>query len=136
MSLFAYILVTLLLVLFVLFQFYPLFKMRANRGKPSPSLDGIPGLADDHPERILLYFMSPSCGMCRNTTIIIDELAEQRNDVVRIDASVDPELAQRFEVMGTPAFVVVDTGMIEKAKLGALSRAGIMALLDGATPAG
>ena len=130
MSIFAYIIAAVLLFVFLVYQFYPWFKLRAAQGKPAPSLADIPGLAEEHPERVLLYFMSPSCGMCRDCTPVIDELAAARDDVVRIDASTAPQIAQRFRVLGTPTFVVVNAGVVEKVKLGAMSRAGIMALLE------
>ena len=126
----TYLIVTVLLLVFVLYQFYPWFKLRAIRGKPAPPLGDIPGLAEDHPQRLLLYFTSPSCGMCRNTTPIIEELAATRNDVVHIDVTEQGKLAARFRVMGTPSFVVVNDGLVEQVKLGVLSRAGILALLE------
>ena len=74
--------------------------------------------------------MAPNCSMCRHTTPIIDELAAKRREVVRVDASRNADLAGQFGVLGTPAFIVVDRGRVERVKLGALSRKQIMKLLD------
>lgn len=70
------------------------------------------------------------CGMCRNITPIVDKLATQRNDIKRIDASEKPEIASQFNIMGTPAFVLVNKGIVEKVKLGGMSRKNILKMLE------
>jgi thioredoxin 1 len=115
-------------VLFMLFQFYPLYKARSVRGREidldktryRPYLQG----------RSLIYFWSPGCGMCRNTTPFIEELAGQRDDVHLVDASAEPEIARAFHVMATPAFALVENGKVERLLLGAKSREQILRLLD------
>jgi len=131
MQFLPYILIPMLVVLFIGLQLYPYFKLRATRGHASPLLAKIlqPGQSADG--RILLYFMAPQCGMCRATTPVIDEVARQRADVIRIDASVSPDIAREFRIMGTPAFVLLKDGVVEQVKLGAISRSKILAMLDG-----
>lgn len=119
-----------LLLAFLAFQLYPYLKLKASRGKTAPILDHILKPAQRNQARTLFYFMAPQCGMCKSTTSIVDELAAQRNDLIRIDASKSPEIASQFKIMGTPAFVLVDNGVIEKVKLGGMTRKKILQMLE------
>ena len=123
-------LIALLVLVFVALQLYPYFKLKGSRGKTAPSLGESFDEAPTETDRKLIYFMAPQCGMCRNITPIVDELAQQRSDIVRIDASESPEIAKKFNVMGTPAFVLVNAGIIEKVKLGGMSRKKILEIID------
>ena len=114
---------------FLVFQFYPYLKLKRTQGRPAPELDSLLEPRQSSQSRLLLYFMAPNCGMCRHTTPIIEILAAERDDILSIDASEQPELASQFGILGTPAFIVVDQGRIEKVKLGALSRDRILQLL-------
>lgn len=115
---------------FLAFQLYPYFKLKASRGKAAPTLGKFLDGTAAKTERKLIYFMAPQCGMCRSITPIVDELAQQRNDIIRIDASESPEIAKEFNVMGTPAFVLVNSGVIEKVKLGGMTRKKILEMLE------
>jgi len=119
-----------LTVIFLALQFYPYFKLRAARGKNVPSVVGVLNDTQQQLSRLLYYFMAPKCGMCKNITPIVDELIKQRKDVIRIDASQNQQLARSFSVMGTPAFVLVDNGVIEKVKLGGMNKKNILKMLD------
>ena len=129
MDYFLYTLAILLALAFLAFQFYPYYKLKRSRGRPAPSLESVLQADQRSQQRLLVYFMAPNCGMCRHTTPIIDELAAERRDVLTLDASAQPDLAGQFGILGTPAFIVIDHGRIEKVRLGALSRARIMQLL-------
>ena len=129
MQFLPYILAFITLVFLVL-QLYPYLKLRAVRGKIAPSLDKILNTEQRKQSQLLLYFMAPQCGMCRNITPIIEELSQQRTDVVQVDIFRDVEVARELGVMGTPAFILIKDGIIEKVKLGGLSRDKILELLS------
>lgn len=124
-----YAIAVLLTLAFMAFLFYPYFKLKASRGQTAPALAEVLTTQQQNQDRLLLYFMAPQCGMCRNITPIVDELATQRDDIKRIDASDKPEIAQQFKIMGTPAFVLVNKGIVEKVKLGGMSRKKILQML-------
>ena len=67
--------------------------------------------------------------MCRSTTPVINQLQQERSDVVSLNAMEHMPLAQQAGVMGTPAFVVVDKGAIEQLAMGARSRRQMEAML-------
>lgn len=116
-------------LLFFVWQIYPYFKLRSTRGKAAPALDKILDSEQRKQHKILLYFMAPHCGMCRHVTPIIDDLSNQRSDVKRIDISIDADVAKELGVRGTPAFVLIENGVIEKVKLGALPKDKILKML-------
>ena len=123
-------LIALLVLAYIALQLYPYFKLKASRGKAAPALGEALDEAPAETGRKLIYFMAPQCGMCRNITPIVDELAQQRSDIVRIDASESPEIARKYNIMGTPAFVLINAGIIEKVKLGGMTRKKILEMID------
>jgi thioredoxin-like negative regulator of GroEL len=82
-----------------------------------------------HLPRLLVYFWSPTCGMCRTMTPVIDALARERQDIVKVNLQEAAPLARRFGVMATSALVLVRDGRIEQILLGARSKAQIRTLL-------
>jgi len=104
-------------------------RARKVRGKALEGLMEVLPAGVDPSARLLLYFWSPSCGMCRNTTPVINELQNERKDVVSVNAMEQLALAQQTGIMGTPAFVVVHQGLIEQLVMGARSRRQIEQML-------
>ncbi len=58
----------------------------------------------------LYYFYSPHCSPCRQLWPIIDKLNEEWADIDKIDTNTDDwyAMALKFDLMQTPAIVVVD----------------------------
>ncbi len=118
-----------LMLVYLLFQMLPLLRARLQRGKPAPDLTGLidSKLLDE--ERLLFYFSSPSCYMCRSMTPIIEQLALQHTNIVKVNVSESIELASKFGVMGTPTLVLVRGGKVERMLVGAKSEKRVRALL-------
>ena len=106
--------------------------MSKSKGSLVPDISDLTGAAPPA-DRMLYYFSSPNCGMCKGMTPIFEELSSTRKDVMMVDISgKNPEqleIAKRFGVMGTPSMVVVFEGKIAKVVLGAKSRKKIESLL-------
>ena len=128
MSYLPHVLIGLMLV-FLLFQMLPLVRALLMRGKPTPDLTGLidPMLLGE--ERLLFYFSSPHCAMCRSMTPMIDRLAAQHGYIVKVDVSETTELARKFGVMGTPTLVLMRAGKIDRMLLGAKSEKTVRGLL-------
>lgn len=64
---------------------------------------------------------------------IVDEIAEERDDVVvgKINVDDDPELASAFGVFSIPTLVVLKNGEVANQASGARPKAQILALLEG-----
>ena len=63
---------------------------------------------------------------------IVDEIAEEREDIVvgKINVDEQGELAVRFGVMSIPTLLVFKGGEIAQTAVGARPKADILALLD------
>ena len=59
---------------------------------------------------VLVDFYADWCGPCRMLGPVIEELANQRNDikVCKLNVDENPELAQAFRVMSIPTLMVVN----------------------------
>jgi thioredoxin 1 len=88
-------------------------------------------VADDKygPEAQMLYFYSDNCGPCRHMTPIIDQLAEQRGKVHKIDVGQAPDLARKYGVRATPTTILLQEHVIIQVALGAKSQKQLERLL-------
>ena len=81
---------------------------------------------------VLLDFYAAWCGPCRMVSPIIEEIAEERSDILVAKINVDeqPELAQQFGVVSIPTLVVLKDGREVNRQLGARPKAQILAMLE------
>jgi thioredoxin 1 len=81
---------------------------------------------------VLLDFFAEWCGPCRMVSPIVDEIAEERADIMvgKINVDEEGELASAFSVSTIPTLVVIKNKQIVKQISGARPKAQILALLD------
>ena len=82
---------------------------------------------------VLLDFYATWCGPCRMVSPIVDEIAEERADVLvgKINVDEEPALAQEFGVVSIPTLVVLKNGAEVNRRVGAAPKAQILAMLEG-----
>lgn len=82
---------------------------------------------------VLLDFYADWCGPCRMVSPLVDEIAEERADVLvgKINVDDEPELAAQFGVTSIPTLVVMRGGAVVSQTAGARPKAQILTLLEG-----
>lgn len=114
----------LLVLLMILTPGAPLFmkwvalrKVRKHVGKPVPETADIGGNGL-FTER-LYYFHAPYCGPCKTMKPMIENLQQEFTNLIDIDVTDKPALAQAFGVTATPTFILVKDNCVSAVKIGA-----------------
>lgn len=81
---------------------------------------------------ILIDFYANWCGPCKMLSPIIDEIAEERDDIVvgKVNVDSEPELAEQFGVFSIPTLVILKNGEVAHQSAGARPKAQILQLLE------
>ena len=83
-------------------------------------------------KKVLIDFYADWCGPCRMMSPIVDEIADERDDIVVCKVNVDeePELAEAFEVFSIPTLVIMQGGKVLEKTAGARPKGQLLAMLD------
>ena len=85
----------------------------------------------DSDKPVLLDFFASWCGPCRMVGPILDEIAEEREDIKVCKVNIDeqPELAHRYRIMTIPTLMVLKDGNIVDQSIGAKPKHQILAMV-------
>lgn len=80
---------------------------------------------------VLLDFWAAWCGPCRMVSPVVDEIAEERSDILvgKINVDEQPELAAAFRVSAIPTLAVLKNGKVVRQEAGARPKAQILEML-------
>ena len=80
---------------------------------------------ESHAGRVLIDFYTPTCPPCRAFAPTLEQIAAEQAGklkVVKVDASVEGELASEFGITAVPTFVLLDSGTKKAQLTGARSK--------------
>lgn len=82
-------------------------------------------------KKVLLDFWASWCGPCRMVSPIVDEIADERDDirVGKINVDDEPELAAAFGISSIPTLIVMENGKPVRQSVGAIPKASILEML-------
>ena len=80
----------------------------------------------------LIDFYADWCGPCRMVLPLVEQIAEERDDllVVKVNVDENPELAQEFGVFSIPTLVVMKNGAVVNKVSGARPKNKILELCE------
>lgn len=78
---------------------------------------------------VLIDYWAEWCGPCKMIAPILDEVAKELGDVVKIaKLNIDehPETAPKYGVRGIPTLMLFDNGQVQATQVGAVSKSQLV----------
>lgn len=82
---------------------------------------------------VLVDFWAEWCGPCKMIAPVLDDLAREYNDklkIVKINVDENSEIPAKYGVRGIPSLMIFKDGNLLATKVGALSKSQLAAFID------
>ena len=80
-------------------------------------------------KKVLVDFFATWCGPCKMMSPIIDEIAEELGDSIKVgkvDSDENMELAEEFGIMSIPTIMIFENGQVVKTFNGVTAKSEIL----------
>lgn len=81
---------------------------------------------------VLVDVFATWCGPCKMMSPVIDEIAEELGDTVKVgkvDSDENPEIADKYGIMSIPTIMIIKNGQVAKTFIGVTAKSDILEAL-------
>ena len=82
---------------------------------------------------VLIDFWASWCGPCRMLSPVVDQIAEEQDNVIvgKVNVDEQPELAAAFDVQSIPTLVLIKNGEVADMSVGVRPKPAILKMING-----
>ena len=84
-------------------------------------------------EKVVVDFYTPTCPPCQLMAPVVDAIAEELSGkvkVVKVDASENHSLSEKYGVNSVPTFIMIEEGEVKKSRSGVIPPAQLKSWME------